>query len=300
MKKGKKLGKGKLALIISGGVVLALGFGVLGFMVGQNVFEQKVSYNSFDIDDLEDDNAALFNKYSKSNISTTSKICKPYEIAELALHRVSFHDYVKVDTAGSVKASIVEQAIKSVTMRTGNDYFFESLSYSSMVKTAWRFYQDNETVETYEGSLKSFSDYSYNGMTKKSTYSEYVDEWGMTYDRPSIYIVSSKTILDEGTITTLDNGNYQVVLNLNSTYSVVRYVRQMVSTSKLSKEPIFSSVQLTYEIGQDFNLVSISTFEKYKVYKGFWVDSVGSLINEFSYDDTSLKIPSLEEMYDYQ
>lgn len=287
-----------LSIVIGTVCVLASGAG--GFFLAQ-AFSHKggVSFDANTIDALEDDHVALMKKYESGSKTNLDKRFKPYELVNIAFENAGKHTFLHVKTLGEIVAMGVTQKFGSYLYKDYNNYFFESLSYSGIVQTAWRFYQDENTVKSYKGSIKTLNEVTWSDkLVAEQTLKEYEEQWGKTYSRPSIYIVSSKTVLDDGTTATDGEGNYVVTLNLNPSYSTARYVKQMVATSNLAKIPMFESVQIEYTISSDMQMKTIAIKEKYEVYKGLWVTSNANLKDEYTYDE-EIKLPTMEEHLTY-
>ena len=111
-------------------------------------------------------------------------------------------------------------------------------------------------------------------------------------DKGSIYIISSKTVTN-GDVKETGDG-YEVTIELDTSNSVVRYVKQMMQTSNLSKPPVFHDVKLTYTLDKDLNLLKSVSDESYDVYMFGKHNSKGHVVDTYIYEDGT-KIPSLTE-----
>lgn len=280
------------------GVLLA-GIGIAGGVIlGQEVFTPKIDYGAIDQDGIEDNQEALMKRYQKASPSSYLNSFEPYELINISLNKLGEHQSVKKVTVGEVLAAGVKQEIRSYFVKDGNNYFSEILSQSSMVKVAWRFYQDETTVNTYTGSLNNVESAKWKQDSKKDyELDAYEEAWGKTLDRGSIYIISSKTVTD-GTVKEMD-GNYEVSVELDVTTSVVRYVKQMMMTSNLSKPPVFHHVQLTFVLDKELNALSSTADESYDVYMFGKHNSNGHITDTYVYDSNE-KIPQLNEDANYE
>ena len=274
--------------------VLLVGIGIAGgIILGQEVFATKIDYGAIDQDGIEDNQEALMNRYKKASPSSYLTTFEPYELINISLNKLGDHQNIQKVTVGEVLAAGVKQEIRANFVKDGNNYFSESLSQSSMVKVAWRFYQDETTVNSYSGSLNNVESAKWKQDSKKDYELEaYEDTWGKTLDRGSIYVISSKTVTD-GTAKEVD-GNYEVSVELDVTTSVVRYVKQMMMTSNLSKPPVFHHIQLTFILDKELNVQTTTVDESYDVYMFGKHNSNGHVVDSYYYDSNA-KIPQLNE-----
>ncbi len=274
--------------------VLLVGIGIAGgIILGQEVFVPKVDYAAVDQDGIEDDQKALMKRYQKASPSSYLKTFQPHELINISLNKLGEHQNIHKVTVGEVLAAGIKQDIRANFVKDGNNYFSESLSQSSLVKVAWRFYQNDDTVNTYSGSLSGVESAKWKEDSKKDYgLEDYENTWGKTLDRGSIYIISSKTVTD-GTAKEV-NGDYEVSVELDVTTSVVRYVKQMTMTSNLPKPPIFHHIQLTYVLDKELNIKTSTADESYDVYMFGKHNSNGHLVDTYTYE-TDMKIPELTE-----
>ena len=287
---------------------LAVGGVVLGTMLGKMVFVAEVDHSQIDIKGLEDDQTKLMKKYNGMKDSTIDEYLssfKAYELANIGLNKVSEHENVRSVGIGMVLANVsglkVEQGIRSNYVKVGDEMLQESISASSMVKVAKRFYQNKTEVKYYNGKYKELEKSEFTESSLKETYTleDYEDVWGRDYTRPTIYIISSKTVL-EYTASKDDDNHINVSLELDPFTSVARYVKQMRMMSDLTKDPNFSKVHINFVLDKDLSLLSSHIEETYKTYyMGVWADTTGTLDETRHYDET-IAIPGLSEGCDYK
>ena len=225
-------------------VCLAIG-GVGGYFIGKRFFpkEDSIDYSKLSDADFEDDQEALMRRYSVSKATDYTEEFKPYELANISINKIKEHDYVVNKTYGQVNAMGVEQSVRATAIKNKEEYFLENISCSKMVQTGKRFYQSGNTVTTYDGENveEDKAKWKETPLSELSL-EEHEQTWGKDLSRPCIYIISSKTAFDTSSAEKNDEG-YVVRLDLSPKYSVLRYVRQMVSISPIS-DPLFHSVQL--------------------------------------------------------
>ena len=296
--KGTMKKKIKVSTIVTTSIVctVAIASGlILGIYFGKNMSEPKTNYEGFHIDNYEDDNDALYQRFLANQAVDAYK---PYELVNIAIEKFARNEHTKTVTHGQVDAAIVKQMIYAEDVRDGNEYYTESLSYSSIVKCGVRFYQHEDSIDEYTATKVEKDGSATFSERNKATvsYQEHEDNWGKTLNRPVIFIISSKTVLDCATFKT-DTG-YDITLSLDPTLSVLRYVKQMKSISDLKRYPEFNSVNVTFSLDKDLNLVQMKTVEDYVVYVVGKNESIGTLTVDY-YHDVSDKIPSLKENYPY-
>lgn len=281
---------------VMGTVCLALGLTV-GILWGSDFFQEKVDYNAMDINSLEDNNKATFERYEKAG-GDYSKFTA-YEIANIGLMKVGMHEHTYSSYYGEVIAAGVKQVVRSSNVKDGNLRFKEDLSTSSLVTCAWRFYQDESYCKVYKGKYKSSTSASYKSDDYTNlTLAEYNDIWGKDLSRASIYIISSKTTKEHKV--SRDGENYVLSMEMDPAYCVARYIKQMMMTSGLSKAPIFHSVHLDMNLDKNLNLLDVTITEHYEV-SMFGVHDSKAIGNEkYTYDDDSFTIPQLNELATYQ
>jgi hypothetical protein len=293
---GRKI---KISTIVTTSIVVTVGL-TLGVIVGVHVGNAlsvtgAVDYSAYTIEKYEDDYAALMKKYDKDKSVSSYQ---PYELVNIAIEKFAKNEHSKTVTRGNVKAAIVTQEIFGEDVRDGNEFYTESLSYSSIKKCGVRFYQHADSIDEYRGTnIKSNGSATFQEKNKSTvSFKEHEDNWGKTLSRPVIYIISSKTVLDSTLEETADG--YKVTMNLDKVTSVLRYVKQMVSISNLDRTPDFSKVSLSFNLDKDLNLKQMSTEEEYVVYVVGKNESKGKLTVDF-YQDVTDKIPGLDDQYPY-
>lgn len=271
---------------------VAIGCGVgVGLYLGQEFITPQTDYSSLNAEELEDDNKSLFNSYLKTNNNDYIKSFEPYQLANIGLYKMSQCDFIRSTDIGEVNASGIVQTIYGTSIKENGKYFNESISDSSLVHVARRFYQTNDSVDVYSGSVTSFNTASWSKDAKETlTANEFESLWGKTLERRSIYVVSSKTVL-ESSVEEQDS-TYIVNVKLDPTLSVIRYVKQMKMMSDLSRYPEFSKVEITFTLDKDLTLLTSTVNEDYKVWKFGPHDSSSTLTSTYFYSNDS-DIPDL-------
>ena len=294
----KKISKKAVITYSIIGVVGITVSAVAGVLIGRNLFKRD-AYAGMDVNAAEVDYNEVYARFKTSNASSYFQDFSSVELANIALLKCNDVQNFYTITNGSVEAAGVKQTIHGTTIRDGNSYFEESISYSSFVKSTNRFYQDDAGVKWYKGKYVDLNSGDYSSpKTTDYTIDEFDNTWGKSLKRACIYIVSNKSCLDSN-LTDNGDGTYNIGLNLDPTLSVLRYVKQMVMTGGLSEAPVFHSVKLTFTVDKDVNLLTFKTDEVYDVHMVIDAkNSKGSLTQEFKYEKRD--IPALTDATNYE
>ena len=300
MKKNReKLPKGVIikntvitGIVVTSGIAGGLAVGiVLGKMLSTKAYTFDAPIDT----GLETDYAALMERYNANPEATDFK---PSEIANISWLKFAQEEHTHSVAHCMVTAAIVKQKVCSHDVRDGNRWYSESVFYSAIKKGGFRFYQNEENVFRYTAqNPKEDCTATWNKDTEYGyTKAEFETAWGKTLDRPIIYIISEKTVLEES-IETVD-GKLIIDLELNPNKANERYSRQMISMSNLEQPPSFDLLHLTFKVDQDFNLEQVKIHEKYTVYVvGKNVSDATNVID--FYHNSSETIPDLETDYVY-
>ena len=278
------------ALVIGGGVIL-------GRELGNKAFYQD-PYANVDANKLNDDYSSVYAAYEKTNPNSYYNKFTNVELVNIALLNLNHVENFYSITTGSVLAAGVKQNIAATYMKNGDRYFEETITSSSIVKGANRFYQDGDTTSWYKGKYVNSTQGDYTKATPKSYDNEaFEEEWGRQMSRACIYSINDYTCLDSS-ISDNGNGTKSIELNLDPSLSVVRYTKQMVNTGGLSEKPIFHSVKLKFTVDQNVKLLTFETDEVYDVHMVIDAkNSKGAITQEYVYEERT--IPQYNENANY-
>lgn len=282
--------------VIPCAIAIALGVSV-GYYFGKQFLGVTVDYSSVNAEDLEDNINNLYSTYKSTSEDKYFSNFKHYEIVNISLKKLSEVEYFSTTGIGAANASGIVQSVNDKFIKYKDSYFDESISNSSLVHVAKRFYQDSDSIDVYNGSVTSSTSASFDENSKEIyTLEKFEEEWGKTLTRGSIYIISSKTV-EEGTITQNEDGNYEIYLKLDPTLSVMRYVKQMKKISDLGDYPVFSNVELTFTVDKTLTLLSSYVNENYEVNKIGKHATNGTLTTTYNYEIS--EIPDLDKNCSY-
>lgn len=262
---------------------------ITGFCVGMYLVGNQLDPNryNFDVASLQDNVA---------EIRTESNRKTPIELGAIKCGVLAFDttfkaERVKIEGKGLVKAKamgmIVNQTIDALTIRVRDRIYFENISVSRFAKAINRFYAINDDIEHYEGSLSgSTVSWKQSPVNDIKTMDEYQAKFSCTLTDYMTYIVSSKTVVSESTVTIDENGNYVFELELDKSKAVVNYVKNMKVTGKLSEYPDFTSnPKIKITMDANYRILVFTSNETYDVKMGITASSVATLTNIFSYDE---------------
>ena len=273
---------------------LGLGAGV-GIYVKRKYGKEQIDYSNFDGSAYAADAKALLEAYNKDpNQDFTSA-----ELVNIGLEKYRQCEYSYSFGIGTA-STIVNQTIRSVQIRNGNNYFEESISRSSMVSLASRTEQtlDVDNIDVYEGKADTDETATYDGSKTSHSLNEYKDRMGKTLDEMFIYTISDETCYENSETKVLDNKNKQITLYLDPELSTYYYKNQMKNMSNLDELPIFSNITLTYTFTEDMTLLHCHVDEKYSAKMGVSV-SITNSIDYYYHANVEKAIPALDEPCDY-
>lgn len=268
------------------------GFG--GFFLATSFSSKGVDYSTLDSDGYEDDVGRIYRDYLSAPKDPLQY--SPSDLANIVIYKYGLEKYTSSDVVASAVSMGVTQKTVGRSIRSGSSFFNESLSQSSFVKVAKRFYQDEDMVDIYDGSIvsedgRTSADYAFQEAVSLPDYEK---TWGRTLDRPVIYTISSKTVKDTSTI--LKEGeSYRIVLDLDPLTSVVRYVRQMTAMSDLDNSPEFTEVHVEFTVDADLTLRQMDVHESYYVWvfgKNF---TESTLTETYTVHGEGVAIPAADE-----
>ena len=280
------------------GVIASIAIGGIGgYFIAIELSPKGFDYSKLNQNEYEDDVVSIYNNYLSNPLDPLSY--SPNDLVNIALYKYSLETYTESDVNASAVSLGVTQKTFGKSIKNNNQFFNESISQSSFVKVAKRFYENKDTVSIYNGEINNDNEGVSGNYKDKNDYTinEYIDTWGKDLSRPVIYNISSKTTLDTSFINKTDNG-YLVSLDLDPITSVIRYVKQMVQMSSLDTAPQFENVHIEFSLDNELNLVEMNVQESYYV----WVvgkNFTKATLNEKFYILEETNIPEFNEKIYY-
>ncbi|MCR5333191.1 MAG: hypothetical protein K6E11_04165 [Bacilli bacterium] len=303
-KEKKPLSKGMRILILAGVIVggLAVGAGT-GYLIGHFGKTPEVVEEIKDLDAIEDNDANLLDRYEqvKKEGRNPVSVFSISELANISMSKFTSHEY-SVAIGYGVANSAVNLDVRNYAIKNGDEYYEESLSKSKgaiNIVVCQRDYQHgNEKtspIDSYTGDIKTDAEHPDWSKPTKTDYTaeSYEEKFGKMVSRPSVYVVSSQSVLDEGSSVEKTADGYQLTMNLDTIKGIARYRKRMMNLSG-SNVKKFEYVHLTYYVDDDFNLIRSYVEEKYAAgIAGISANVEGSLSTYFFTDTNDVKIPEI-------
>ena len=284
----------RLVNIISYGFVCVFA-AILGFLSG-NMYIQAAF--SADYDYVESEwrytDAELENIIaSNSNVASVNAL---YAIL-IAEETLKNQDYYKIESpkgSSYTQPDIASrQSIYSLCVKDGKNYEYITVTEGIMSVAERVLTSDYQKFDIYR--TKSVS----NGVpafpsspSYTMTYEDSRAEYGTDFTNPIPYVISNKTMHSSyggnvdatGRGTPNGDGTYTFKLKLNLEQSVMNYVKQMKHMSELANYPIFSSIEITFTLNENFEFTYMTIIEEYTVYYfGVPAKCHAEMHQEFSY-----------------
>lgn len=244
-------------------IVLASITGYFGAQFYIDKFMIEVQAVTESEDRVRDD----IDKVLRENSGKSPSEISPKDNFIIAEHYLNKQTSVKKITSGTVTASGIKQGLYAEKIFDGSEYYSMKIS-SGLVSLATRLYYKNgaETVDYFNGTdIKDTTATFPAEPTKVLTLEEYKQMYGSPMTYFINYVVSSNTVLSEEYLGQTENGNYKFKLNLDTAFSVMNYSYELKTTAGSSKLPKFESIELTFEIDGNFNLLRVDIKESYQV-----------------------------------
>ncbi len=186
----------------------------------------------------------------------------------------------------AVAMSFVTQKIQSAGIKSGDEYFSESLSQSAFVSTGARTYQSTGVDVIKASAVQAGADGVLSGTwdgeeTHYETPEAYAEAWGWDLSHFGNYYfgdffvdgITKNSIITEPTseddteplssAVRNEDGSYTVYIRLDPVGGVSNYQKQMVTLSGLAEVPPFDFCNLTYQLNSELEPISATIHEKY-------------------------------------
>ena len=152
------------------------------------------------------------------------------------------------------------------------------------------------TIQSYKGKIHEgnrSADWAYNTTL---TTTEHGNLNGVKVNDIQPYLICTETVVSSSEITLDENGNYVFTLELDTIKSVLNYIKQVKRTGGLSTFPEFKSLQTTFTITPDWQLVKMGIVEVYKAVKmGMTPTITGTLDFDITINEP-ITLPTLPEI----
>ncbi len=292
-----------LAILLILAIFTGSGLGVWYFNA---VLKSTVIYSNYLVSDYLPDVNTTFAKLGINNENDKSnflEIAKSQNIDPLSTRLNVLDNYLlalyNAENSKSYAAigngmvsTIASQTIYSAKTFDGKKYSFESISVGLVkVATKEEMNKGENIVYLSTGSSIITNDDGSMSATweaeKTLTSEEYKELTGSYVNTINPYIISESTIINKESSTTIKNndGTYSFIFQLHPIYSVLNYYKQVKRSGGLETDPVFTSIEQTITIDENWNFISIDTVEKYTAVKfSMGAKCTGTLNTKFLFD----------------
>ncbi|MBQ8444619.1 MAG: hypothetical protein IJX25_04635 [Clostridia bacterium] len=187
---------------------------------------------------------------------------------------------------GKVLSLGIAQTVYSEKKFDGDAYSFVSISAGMLtVATCDVMNKAGNSVTIYQGQNPTDSGATWTSP-ETITSDAFSELSGVMPNAVSPYIISEKTI-DSASEIVYDSQSelYSFTVTLKPVESVLRYYKQVKRSGGLEANPEFYSIQITFNINENWQFVSTEITESYKAVKfGMPVTCDGTLVTNYSFD----------------
>ncbi len=263
------------------------------------------------IDETLTRNFAGFNLADKANwvdyaqtAGKTPADLSPVDNFVLAQYNIQNANSYTVIGEGSVVAKTiitVDQFLYSEKKFDGERYSFVSISPDTTgivgdVAVCDVLTKGGNSIASYKGNIHDgnrSADWTYNTSYSSA---EHGNLNGVKVNDIQPYLICTETVVSSSEITIDENGNYVFTLELDTIKAVLNYIKQVQRTGGLSTYPEFKSLQTTFTITPDWQLVKMHIVEVYTAVKvGMRPTITGTLDFDFTINQP-VQLPTLPEV----
>ena len=243
---------------------------LLGYVGGSFIANKHFTFNKYagiTADELRDDFSKI--KYE----GKTPDQLTPVEAYLVAIAKLKTLDYYQRNSFGDIQTSLgVNQTTHSRNTKNGNLFTQEFCTVSSIIKNAGviTFEENcNVTINYGKPNGKTIDDVEWGKKTETYTFEEFSEKLGQNPTIETPYIVSTKTILNEGTCTKNSNNTYTFTLILEPNLCNICTVNKMAFLSGIDKNTIeFTKVEIEFTMDSNFSMINEIYYEDYTLKYG--------------------------------
>ncbi len=223
-------------------------------------------------------------------------VLSQYNIVNANSYSVIGEGNISANTFGLV----VDQFMYSEKKFDGEKYSFVSISPDTTgmvgdVAVCDVLAKGGNSIVSYKGEIiegNRSANWAYNTTYSKD---EHRAMNGVRVDDIQPYLICEETIVSSSEITMDEDGNYVFTLELDTIKAVLNYIKQVQRTGGLSSYPEFKSLQTTFTITPDWQLVKMKIVEVYKAVKIGVSPTITATINfDFTINEP-IELPSLPD-----
>lgn len=272
-------------------VVIAVAGVASGFYCGNlylSTKHKKVDYSKFSEKDLLPNFKEVLERNSGKSLSEVS----PVDAFVIAQYKLENSEHFIATSNDSLTHNYGKQNVYTYKHKLNGVILTKEITTSKMISLAKKFKVEDGKVYLYNGDPTSSTEASWLDNFSTYTPEEFKNVVGLNAYTAVPYIVSEKTVSSEdknafvaGSGTRLNNGGFRFTLSLDTSSSVINYVKKIKYMSGLSDYPTFSTLNLTFDIDKDFNFINITTSEVYsfKYMGGIFVTCSGNISTNYDF-----------------
>ena len=224
--------------------------------------------------------------YAKTQGKTPADL-SPVDNFVLSQYNMAIANSYSVIGSGSVVAQTiitVDQFLYSEKKFDGQNYSFISISPDTTglvgdVAVCDVLGKNSKTIKSYKGSINpgnTSAEWAYN---TSYTTEEHSNLNGVKVNDIQPYLICTETVVSSSEITINEDGNYVFSLELDTIKSVLNYIRQVKRTGGLATFPEFKSINISFTITPDWQLVKMNIVEVYKAVKMGMTPTITGTLN---------------------
>lgn len=248
------------------GIMICITACLCGILTGQIInskYFNTLSYLDIDPNTLRDDISTLnYQNKTPADLSGVNNFLAAY-------NTLSLQPYYKISKYGEIDTSIgVKQTADMLSEKNGDIYHQEYVSCSSLIKTAGSYsFRLGDNIVITKGNAKGskLNQVEWTNKTETYSFSDYSNKIGRLPTDETIYIVSTKTILQE-TVLKTENEQFLIELKLNPKLSTICYLNEIAFQTGTNKNELnFLELKINLILDSDFRLISQEIFEIYEM-----------------------------------
>lgn len=260
-------------------LVLIVG-GLAGFFGGNLIVAKHYQidiYANLSEEDLVDD-VNLINYKGKTPDQLSGA-----EVFVVGQHLFDTAAFSENYSSGTMDTSVgITQLTTQYTLKNGNSYHNETLTYGSFLSNATKFdYIVGGPVYNYVGKASSnkLEDVVWEKDYREMSLEAFEEESHSQIESNWAYLISSKTVLSSSKCI-VEGNKYTYTLELDPSTAPLHYAKQISYFMATTSTPTFVAISYTFTVDKDFNLLETHRTEHFKLnYAGILVDVYGQVSN---------------------
>ena len=219
--------------------------------------------------------------------------CTPKEALYVCNAKFKDLESYHASITGEVLAfgGIYKQTVSGDKYSNSNGSLYITKSTSVFVSVAKQFFIKDNQVQIRVS--KNINNNTWNDETTKSSLSDFLNEYGVDFRELTNYILNNETIISS-TLKTKEGLNYTYSFDLNPAKATIGYRVNMAKMGGLPSLPEFSSCKIEITMNENFEPISLTCFDEYKVEKFGGLGCTSTLTLTFDKLNKEVEIPDLK------